>query len=359
MSSLPAGSVIGILGGGQLGRMLAGSAARLGFDVHIYAPDDSPPAARAAAVHWQGEYDDKGALKAFAEACDVITYEFENVPVETAEYLVSLGAEVRPGAKSLEMSQDRLTEKRFLNAIGIETGACEAVASVEDLKVALEKIGGKGILKTRRDGYDGKGQTVVASADDLAAAFKDIGGVPAILEAFVPFEREISVVIARSADGSTTAFDPSMNDHSGGILRTSIAPCGLSEDVIARARDMAETLARETGHIGVLALELFVLEDGTLLANEFAPRVHNSGHWTPEACLTGQFEQHILAIAGWPLGPVTRVFDVEMQNLLGEEALAPPESFGEGAVLTLYGKRDAKPGRKMGHVVKRSRRSES
>lgn len=354
MSPLPAGSVIGILGGGQLGRMIGSAAARLGFDVHIYAPDDSPPAARVAALHWQGDYDDRDTLRQFADSCDVITYEFENIPVETVAFLVSLGATVRPGAKSLETSQDRLTEKRFLNEIGIETGAYEAVGSVAELETALETLGGRGILKTRREGYDGKGQARLSTGDDLASAFEEIGAVPAILEAFVPFEREISVVIARGADGKMAAFDPSMNDHSGGILRTSVAPCGLSGEIIAKAVSMGETLARETGHVGVLALELFVLEDGTLLANEFAPRVHNSGHWTPEACLTGQFEQHVRAVAGWPLGPVTRVFDVEMQNLLGEEALAPPESFGADAVLTLYGKRDAKPGRKMGHVVRRT-----
>lgn len=354
MSPLPTGSVIGILGGGQLGRMLAGTAAQLGFDVHVFAPDDSPPAARVAAMHWQAAYDDKSALGEFAEACDVITYEFENIPVASVEYLVSLGATVRPGAKSLETSQDRLSEKRFLNGIGIETGQYEAVESVESLKAALETLGGEGILKTRRDGYDGKGQARARSGDDIAAAFEAIGSRPAILEAVIPFEREISVVIARAEDGTTTAFDPSLNDHSGGILRTSTVPCGLPDEIIGRARAMAETLAQETGHIGVMALELFVLEDGTLLANEVAPRVHNSGHWTPEACLTGQFEQHIRAVAGWPLGPVTRIFDARMQNLLGEEALAPPESFGNGAVLTLYGKRDAKPGRKMGHVVTRT-----
>ncbi|WP_084399237.1 5-(carboxyamino)imidazole ribonucleotide synthase [Henriciella aquimarina] len=354
MTPLPAGSVIGILGGGQLGRMLASAAARLGFDVHVLAPGEAPPAARVAAKHWNAAYEDEAALKAFAEACDVITYEFENIPVASVDYLLACGAIVHPGTKSLETSQDRLTEKRFLNEIGIETGSYAPVSSPEELKTALETLGGEGLLKTRREGYDGKGQASVKSGDDLEAAFDSIGHVPAILEAFVPFEREISVVIARAPGGATAAFDPSMNDHSGGILRTSIAPCGLSEGVIARATRLAETLAQETGHVGVLALELFVLEDGTLLANEFAPRVHNSGHWTPEGCLTGQFEQHIRAVAGWPLGPVTRVFEVEMQNLLGEEALAPPESYDPDAVVTLYGKRDAKPGRKMGHVVRRT-----
>ncbi|WP_300377963.1 5-(carboxyamino)imidazole ribonucleotide synthase [Henriciella sp.] len=357
MTSLPTGSVIGILGGGQLGRMLASAAARLGFDVHILAPDEDPPAARVAARHWQAAYDDQSALDAFATACDVITYEFENIPVASVEYLVSKGAIVRPGAKSLQVSQDRLAEKRFLNEIGIQTGRYEAVDTVEDLAAALDQLGGEGLLKTRREGYDGKGQARIGAGDDLKAAHARIGEVPAILEAFVPFEREISVVIARGPDGDTTAFEPSMNDHSGGILRTSIAPCGLSADVITNATRLAETLASETGHVGVLALELFVLADGTLLANEMAPRVHNSGHWTPEACLTGQFEQHIRAVAGWPLGPVTRVFDVEMQNLLGEEALSPPESFSADTVVTLYGKRDAKPGRKMGHVVRRGRKA--
>ena len=354
MKALMPGSVIGILGGGQLGRMLASSAARMGFDVHIFAPEGDPPAARVAAHHWQAAYDDEAALMAFSEACDVITYEFENIPVATVEHLMALGATVRPGAKSLEVSQDRLTEKRFLNSIGITTGKFEAVDSVADLEAALKALGGSGILKTRRDGYDGKGQVRLTTGDDLARAYEQIGEVPAILEAMVPFEREISVVIARGSDGETAAFEPSMNDHSGGILRTSIVPCGLSDEVTGRAREMASTLARETGHVGVLALELFVLEDGTLLANEVAPRVHNSGHWTPEACLTGQFEQHIRAVAGWPLAPVTRVFDARMQNLLGAEALARPDEYDVDAVVTLYGKRDAKPGRKMGHVVWRT-----
>ena len=354
MTALPAGAVIGILGGGQLGRMLASAAARLGFDVHILAPEDDPPAARVAAKHWQAAYEDEETLTAFARACDAITYEFENIPVASVEFLMEKGAIVRPGAKSLEVSQDRLSEKRFLNSIGIETGHFEAVDSADDLEKALTLLGGEGLLKTRRDGYDGKGQVRLKTGDDLAAAYRAIGDVPAVLEAFVPFEREISVVIARTEDGTTAAFDPSMNDHSGGILRTSIVPCGLGDDIIDRARSLAETLARETGHVGVMALELFVLEDGTLLANEVAPRVHNSGHWTPEACLTGQFEQHIRAVAGWPLGPVTRVFDAEMRNLLGKEALSPPDTYTEDAVLTLYGKREAKAGRKMGHVVWRT-----
>lgn len=357
MTPLPAGSVIGILGGGQLGRMLAGAAARLGFDAHVLAPEDSPPAARVAAMHWQAAYDDESTLRQFAEACDVITYEFENIPVASVEYLIARGATVRPGAKSLEVSQDRLSEKRFLNSIGITTGHFEAVDSADDLAKALDMLGGEGLLKTRRDGYDGKGQVLVKEGGDLAAAYAGIGEVPAILEALVPFEREISVVIARGPNGRTTAFDPSMNDHSGGILRTSVAPCGLPDEVIARARNLAETLAAETGHVGVMALELFVLDDGTLLANEVAPRVHNSGHWTPEACLTGQFEQHIRAVAGWPLGPVTRLFDAEMRNLLGKEALSPPETYSDDAVLTLYGKRDPKPGRKMGHVVWRTEKA--
>ena len=357
MSALPPGSVIGILGGGQLGRMLGMAAARLGFDVHIFAPDEDPPAARVAARHHKAAYEDEAALKAFAAACDVITYEFENIPVASVDFLVGEGAAVRPGVKSLDVSQDRLTEKRFLNSIGIETGHFEAIDTVDDLAIALDRLGGEGLLKTRRDGYDGKGQVRLKSGGDIASAYDEIGRVPAVLEALVPFEREISVVIARTQDGDTAAFDPSMNDHSGGILRISAVPCGLPDTVIEKARQFAATLARETGHIGVMALELFVLEDGTLLANEVAPRVHNSGHWTPEACLTGQFEQHIRAVAGWPLGPVTRVFDAEMRNLLGKEVLNPPGTYADDAVLTLYGKREVKPGRKMGHVVWRTGRA--
>ena len=353
MSALKAGATIGMLGGGQLGRMMASAAAQLGFDVSIYCPEQDCPAARVAIDQAIGAYTDIEALLAWAKTCDVVTYEFENVPVEAAQALIDSGVSVRPGAKPLEVSQDRLIEKSFLRECGIETAAFAEVNAAAEIAAPLEQFGGAGILKTRRDGYDGKGQVRLASGDNFNAAHKALANAPCILEAMVPFEREVSVIVARDAVGDTLCYDLPRNEHVNGILKRSVVPSGLAEDVAQRAAKAAETLAHAMDYIGVLALEFFVLEDGSLLANEFAPRVHNSGHWTPEACATGQFEQHIRAVAGWPLGPVTRYHDVEMLNLLGQEALVPPEVLSADGVLTLYGKRNAKPGRKMGHLVRR------
>ncbi len=355
MSVLPVGATIGILGGGQLGRMLSEAAARLGFDTVILSPERDGPAGRVSAAQIEAGYSDEAALRELAERCDIITYEFENVPVESAAFLARIGAEVRPGGKSLEVSQDRLVEKAFLRDHGIGTADFAAIDGPGEIAEPLQVFGGQGILKTRRDGYDGKGQVRVASGDDFEAAHKALAGAPAILEALVPFEREVSVIVARGEGGATVSFDVPRNEHVNGILKRSSVPSGLSPEIERAACAAGEKLAEALGHIGVLSLEFFVLEDGTLLANEFAPRVHNSGHWTPEACETGQFEQHIRAIAGWPLGLVTRFHNVEMHNLLGEEALQPPRSYGPHDVVTLYGKRDAKPGRKMGHVVTRLR----
>lgn len=353
MSALKAGATIGILGGGQLGRMLASSAAQLGFDVSIYCPEADCPAARVAAHHVQGDYTDLLQLLDWAKTCDVVTYEFENVPVVAAKALIEAGVLVRPGAKPLEVSQDRLVEKSFLGDCGIDTADFAEVNSASEIEAPLARFGGRGILKTRRDGYDGKGQVRLRSGDDFEAAHKALANAPCILEAMVPFEREVSVIIARDRVGDTLCFDLPRNEHVNGILKRSVVPCDLGPNVIERACDAAGKLAAALDYVGVLALEFFVLEDGRLLANEFAPRVHNSGHWTPEACATGQFEQHIRAVAGWPLGPVTRYHDVEMLNLLGEEALVPPDVLAADGVLTLYGKRDANPGRKMGHLVRR------
>ncbi len=353
MSALTAGATIGILGGGQLGRMMASAAAQLGFDVSIYCPEQDCPAARVAASHARGAYTDIEALLNWAKGCDVVTYEFENVPVEAAKALIEAGVCVRPGSQPLEVSQDRLVEKSFLRECGIETADFAEVNTAGDIEAPLERFGGRGILKTRRDGYDGKGQVRLETGDDLEAAHKALANAPCILEAMVPFEREVSVIIARDAVGDTLCYDLPRNEHVNGILKRSVVPSDLAEDVTKRAEAAAEALVHAMNYVGVLALEFFVLEDGSLLANEFAPRVHNSGHWTPEACATGQFEQHIRAVAGWPLGPVTRYHDVEMLNLLGEEALVPPDVLSADGVLTLYGKRKAKPGRKMGHLVRR------
>ena len=353
MTALKAGATIGILGGGQLGRMLGSAAAALGFDVSIYCPEEDCPAARVAARHTIGAYTDTGALLAWAATCEAITYEFENVPVEAAEALIAAGVLVRPGAKALEVSQDRLVEKSFLRDCGVQTADFAQIDTASDIAAPIERCGGKGILKTRRDGYDGKGQARLELGDDYAAAHKALKHAPSILEAMVPFELEVSVIVARDGAGESVCFDIPRNEHINGILKRSVVPSDLPDDVAARACEAAKALADALDYVGVLALEFFVLGDGTLLANEFAPRVHNSGHWTPEACATGQFEQHMRAVAGWPLGPVTRYHDVEMLNLLGEEALVPPEVLAADGVLTLYGKRDAKPGRKMGHLVRR------
>jgi len=353
MSVLSAGATIGILGGGQLGRMLAGAAAQLGFDTSIYCPESDCPAARVAAAHTIGAYSDHAALLAWAKTCDVVTYEFENVPVIAAEALIAAGVLVRPGAKPLEVSQDRVAEKSFLQCSGIATADFASVDQASDVDAPIKRFGGQGILKTRRDGYDGKGQARLESGDDYEAAHKSLGHAPCILESLVPFICEISVIIARDLSGTSRCYDVPRNEHVNGILRRSTVPAFIEPGVADRACEAAQALADALDYVGVLALEFFVLEDGSLLANEFAPRVHNSGHWTPEACATGQFEQHIRAVAGWSLGSVTRFHDVEMANLLGDEALAPPAALLDDAVLTLYGKRDAKPGRKMGHVVKR------
>ncbi len=358
LTPLPSGAVIGILGGGQLGRLLALAAGQLGFDVHIYCPEENCPAARVSAHATVAAYDDKAALAAFAAQCDIVTYEFENVPAQTVAEIERAGAEVRPNARALESSQDRLAEKTFLNGIGIPTVAFAALETGADLEAALAGFGGKGLLKTRRDGYDGKGQ-IRLSADGHAMpdAMSLIDARPCLLEAFAPFEREISVIVARGANLAgeieTLVFDPSENLHEDGILKRALVPANVPSAIADQARAAGTKLAEALDYIGVLAIEFFVMPDGALLANEFAPRVHNSGHWTPDACLTGQFEQHIRAIAGWPLGPVTRICDAEMDNLLGEEITQIPSAFPADTKFVPYGKTEPRPGRKMAHITRR------
>lgn len=353
MSPLRPGATIGILGGGQLGRMMASAAAQLGFDVLIYSPEDDPPAGRVAAGAFQADWDDADALTEFAAACDVVTLEFENVPVASVEIIERAGKRVLPGSKSLSVSQDRLTEKTFLNEHGIPTAPFREINSAADIPAALAELGGTGVLKTRREGYDGKGQAWVRDPSEAEAAWAKIGAAPAILEAAIAFRCEISVLVARGTGGQTTSWAPPRNVHENGILAVSSVPSGLPKAVEDEARTRAMHLAEALDHVGVLALEFFVLPDGTLLANEFAPRVHNSGHWTPEACQTGQFEQHIRAVAGWPLGDTKRLFDAEMLNLIGDAGLVDPQTLGKNDILTLYGKREARPGRKMGHITRR------
>jgi 5-(carboxyamino)imidazole ribonucleotide synthase len=343
------GSIIGILGGGQLGRMLALAAARLGLRTHIYCPDPESPAFDVTPRRTVAAYDDEAALAAFAEAVDVITYEFENVPVDTAAFLARMKP-LRPGANALAVAQDRLKEKAFLSFNRIPVAPFAAIIDAVTLGDGLAEIGTPAVLKTTRLGYDGKGQRTVGSRAEAEAAFAGLAPRPLVMEAFVRFEKEISVVIARDGAGNVAAFDPAENVHRDHILSTSTVPAAIVEQTAAEARQMAARIVTALDYIGVLGVEFFVLADGSLLANEIAPRVHNSGHWTEAVCVTDQFEQHIRAIAGWPLGDPGRLADVVMQNLLGAEADAMLERLGPGVRPHLYGKREARPGRKMGHL---------
>ncbi|WGD28753.1 5-(carboxyamino)imidazole ribonucleotide synthase [Ancylobacter sp. WKF20] len=353
--TLKPGDTIGILGGGQLARMIALAAAPLGLKAHIFAPEDGSPAFQVADAVTQAAYDDFAALEAFAGAVDVVTYEFENVPVETAAFLAS-HVPVHPGARALGITQDRLEEKTFVSRLGIETAPFAEVNDEAQLEAALAEIGRPAVLKTRRFGYDGKGQVIIRAGDDAAAAFAAIGRHAAILEGFVPFEREVSVVAARTEDGRFAAFEVTENEHRHHILHRSTVPADVSPAVVAVSAEIARRIGEALGYVGVFAVEMFlVVVEGTqgVIVNEIAPRVHNSGHWTLDGCETSQFEQHVRAIAGWPLGATDRRGRVEMTNLIGDEAdtwLAVLEE--PGAHLHLYGKAEARPGRKMGHVTR-------
>jgi 5-(carboxyamino)imidazole ribonucleotide synthase len=344
---------IGIIGGGQLGRMLAMAAARLNYRTIILEPQPDCPAAQLANAQITAAYDDAAALAELSSLCSVVTYEFENVPVAAAETLAAT-VPVYPPPKALEVAQDRLTEKRFLNGCGIETANFHAVDSQADLEAALANFGGKGVLKTRRLGYDGKGQRVFKGYEDSpAGAFEALGSVPLILESFVPFEREVSIIAARAIDGTVRAYDPAENVHRNGILHTSTLPANIGQQTQAAAMKAAESLLSALDYVGVIGMEFFVLADGTLIANEIAPRVHNSGHWTEAACVVSQFEQHIRAVAGLPLGDPHRHSDCVMQNLIGEDIDALDDWLRTRDVLVhLYGKSEARPGRKMGHVTR-------
>jgi 5-(carboxyamino)imidazole ribonucleotide synthase len=348
---LKPGATIGILGGGQLGRMLALAAARLGFKCHVLSPSPDSPAFDVVQRVTHADYTDTEALDRFAGDVDVVTYEFENVPAETATFL-SARVPVLPDPKILATTQDRFAEKTFVTSLGIGTAAFADVSSPEALAPALDKIGRPAVLKTRRLGYDGKGQATIKNGVDPVAAWRDVGGQPCILEAFVPFEREVSVVAARGHDGTVECFDVTENEHRDHILKVSRVPAGVPEATARKAREIAGLIAEKFDYVGVLAVEMFVLRDGALLVNEIAPRVHNSGHWTLDGASVSQFEQHIRAVAGWTLGKPIRHGRVEMTNLIGSEIedfqswLAVP-----GASVHIYGKAVARPGRKMGHVT--------
>ena len=347
---LPTGAVIGILGGGQLGRMLAMAAARLGLRAHIYDPDPAAPARDVAAAATCAGWADGAALARFAAAVDVVTYEFENIPLEVIDTLAPLRP-VHPGRLALATAQERVAEKSFLNAAGLATAPWAAVGSAADLAEALGRIGTPAILKTARMGYDGKGQIRITDPAEAPGALAAIGGGPAILEGMVAFSAEVSVIAARSATGEVAAYDPGENLHEGGILRRTTVP---APSLPARHRSDAVLIAARIlgalDYVGVLGVELFVTPGG-LLVNEIAPRVHNSGHWTQNGCAVDQFEQHIRAIAGWPLGDGSRHSDVVMENLIGEDmARVPDLAATPGVALHLYGKAEVRAGRKMGHA---------
>jgi len=346
---LPTGSTIGIIGGGQLGRMLSVAASRLGFKSHIFEPGANPPAAQVADAVTTAGYDDAAALKAFAESVDVITYEFENIPTEALDIVEAIRP-VRPCREALRVSQDRLVEKAFLTDLGLKTAPFAAVDDAEDLAEAIAAIGLPAILKTRRFGYDGKGQARIMTADDAEQALADMAGAPSILEGFVDFSHEVSVIAARGVDGEVACFDPGENVHKDGILSTTTVPARLTASQRTDAVLLAAQILNRLKYVGVMGVELFVTPKG-LIVNEIAPRVHNSGHWTQNGCAVDQFEQHIRAVTGWPLGDGGRHSDVVMENLIGDDMNRVPEIAKEpNAALHLYGKAEVKVGRKMGHV---------
>jgi 5-(carboxyamino)imidazole ribonucleotide synthase len=355
---LKPGDTIGILGGGQLGRMLAMAASRLGFKCQVFSPDPDSPAFDVVLHATCAEYADVEALELFANDVDIITYEFENVPAAAAMILAARRP-VLPEYKVLGTTQDRLAEKDFVTKLGIGTATYADVSSVDGLRAAITGIGLPAVIKTRRFGYDGKGQAIIRDGDDLDRVWVDLATKSAILEAFIPFEREISVIAARGADGHVECFDVTENEHGDHILKISRAPAAISDALAAQAGGIAETIANALNYVGVLAVEMFVVpsQEGstsgpTLLVNEIAPRVHNSGHWTLDGASVSQFEQHIRAIAGWPLGKPVRHGAVTMTNLIGDDILGYEQWLtAPGATVHLYGKGAPRPGRKMGHVT--------
>ena len=349
MNSLPVGSTIGILGGGQLGRMLAVAASRLGYKTHIFDPAADAPAADVSHDVTIARYDDTAALAAFAASVDVITYEFENIPTAALDQLEQLRP-IRPNRRALAISQDRIQEKDFLTGLGLICAPYAAVNSAADLTAAIGKIGLPAILKTTRLGYDGKGQARIMAAEDTAHALAAVSHSPAVLEGFIAFTHEVSVIAARSLDGAISAYDPGQNVHKDGILHSTTLPARLSPSQRSDAVLIAARILNALDYVGVMGVELFVTPTG-LIVNEIAPRVHNSGHWTQNGCAVDQFEQHIRAIAGLPLGDGIRHSDVVMENLIGDDIARVPEILQERhAALHLYGKATARAGRKMGHV---------
>jgi 5-(carboxyamino)imidazole ribonucleotide synthase len=348
---VPPGGTIGILGGGQLGRMLSLAAARLGLKTHVYSDESDAPAFQVCAAHTYASYRDEQALASFAGTCDAVTFEFENVPSEAAALLSCLRP-TNPNARSLAITQERFEEKEFVFQLGLKTSPFGAVNRADDAARAFSDLGcTRAVLKTRRLGYDGKGQAIVSSGEEARAACERFKGVPLLLERFIDFAFEASVIVARGRDGAFAAYDPPENEHGDHILRRSLVPSRLTATQIEEAKAIAKSIAEALDYVGVLCVELFVTRDGELLVNEIAPRVHNSGHWTLEACATSQFEQHIRAVAGWPLGDPTRHSGAVMENIIGEEARDWQALAARGGSLHLYGKSEIRPGRKMGHIT--------
>lgn len=351
--ALAPGSTLGVLGGGQLGRMLALAAARLGFDVVVLDPQPACPAGRVAREQIVAAYDDPEALDRLGRLADAVTFEFENVPAASVERLTRAGARVAPGPRALAVAQDRVEEKTFLNGAGAATVAFAAVGDRASLDDAISSLGLPALLKTRRDGYDGKGQVWVRDVAEAGAALAALGGRAAILEARADFTRELSIICARSARGDVAVYPLGENTHAGGVLAVTAAPAEADPATTARAEEIAVSILDGLDYIGVMGIELFQLADGQLLVNEIAPRVHNTGHWTQDGCVCDQFEQHVRAVMGWPLGPTEAHARVEMTNLLGAAADDWPALAADPkARLHLYGKGEARPGRKMGHVNK-------
>lgn len=348
INPLPTGATIGILGGGQLGRMLSVAASRLGLKTCIFEPGGDCPAAHVSNYHFQAEYDDADALTRFAKSVDVVTYEFENIPTSALD-LIEKHAPIHPNRRALATSQDRLVEKEFLHSLGLTTAPFANVENAADMTAAAAALGAPGILKTRRFGYDGKGQVRLSDASEAATAWAQMNDAPCVLEGFVEFSHEVSVIGARAQDGTVACFDPGENVHKGGILHTTTVPARLSPSQRSDAILMAARIMTELEYVGVMGLELFVTPQG-LIVNEIAPRVHNSGHWTQNGCVIDQFEQHIRAVAGWPLGNGARHADIVMRNLIGADIDDLATLATADSALHLYGKVDAKPGRKMGHI---------
>lgn len=342
-------SCIGIVGGGQLGRMLSIAAAHMGFRVHIFSPVQDCPAIQVSQYHTVASYDDKEALLAFAKKVDVVTFEFENIPVKTLKILET-HTQVFPSYTALDITQDRYVEKKFLESIGIPVAPFSNIETIHDLEQACETISAS-ILKTRRFGYDGKGQHRVHSYIQACAAWKNLDETPAVLENIIPFVAEFSVIAVRDQRGNILHYTPSKNVHKNHILHTSTVPSGLSKSMLEKAVKQTYHILDKLGYVGVMGVEFFALADNTCLVNELAPRVHNSGHWTMRACLVDQFENHIRAVAGWPLGGTHNYCNAVMQNLIGSDVNTYPQWAAKNAAVYIYGKKDVLKDRKMGHII--------